>query len=265
MCTFDDEFDASTRDASSLDRTKWTPQTTAASGFHSGPECFVNSANNISVADGHLNLTVRREAQQFSCKSPRGDYTSQYTSGDVSTFGTFSQTYGRFEVRAKLSAVAVKGLQESFWLWPVNDTRYGPTWPQSGEIDIAEIYHLHADRAIPYVHYVYRPSSVDTKTNTNIVTNNYCLIQNVATFHSYAVEWTPATIKIVYDGKTCLEDNWVPTGVTHPAPFDQPFIIALTQALGIGANAFDPATTPLPATTQVDYVRIWRAEPTIAP
>jgi hypothetical protein len=33
----------------------------------------------------------------------------------------------------------------------------------------------------------------------------------------------------------------------------------LTQALGIGANAVT-AATPLPATTQIDWVRVW--EPT---
>ena len=41
-------------------------------------------------------------------------------------------------------------------------------------------------------------------------------------------------------------------------PFDQPFFVALTQALGVDTNVFNPATTPLPATTQVDYVRVWK-------
>ena len=43
----------------------------------------------------------------------------------------------------------------------------------------------------------------------------------------------------------------------YVAPFDQPFIMSLTQALGIDSNAFDPNTTPLPATTQIDWVRVW--------
>jgi hypothetical protein len=54
-----------------------------------------------------------------------------------------------------------------------------------------------------------------------------------------------------------VTDNWKPL-LAKPAPFDQPFFLALTQALGIGGNAFNPATTPLPATTQIDYVRIWQ-------
>jgi hypothetical protein len=33
-------------------------------------------------------------------------------------------------------------------------------------------------------------------------------------------------------------------------------LIALTQALGVGTNAFSAATA-LPATTQVDWVRAW--------
>lgn len=245
-CTFDDEFSGT-----ALDTSKWTVQATALSGFHSGPECFEDRPANVSVADGTLRLTARKEAAPFTCTSPLGSYTTQYTSGSVSSFAKFTQAYGRFEVRAKLPAATVKGLQESFWLWPANSVKYGPAWPASGEIDIAEIYSQYPDRAIPFIHY--NPAAYDPK-----VTNNYCLINNIAAFHSYAVEWTSTAITVVYDGHTCLVDNWNPASLVKPQPFDQPFMIALTQALGIGTNAFSPATTPLPATTQVDYVRIWK-------
>lgn len=246
-CTFDDEFGGT-----SLDGSKWIAQETANSGYTSGPTaCFVNSPNNISVANGTLNLTVRKEAAPFTCTDPAGDFTTQYTSGMVSTYGRFGQAYGRFEVRAKLPAATVAGLQESIWLWPVNPYKFG-AWPGSGEIDIAEIYSQYADRAIPYIHY--NAGAFDPN-----VTNTSCFISNAAAFHSYAVEWTTSTLKIVYDGTTCLVDTWNPAApLISPPPFDQPFIIALTQALGIGNNAFDPATTPLPATTSVDYVRVWK-------
>src|ERR1041384_3684457 len=61
-CTFTDEFNGT-----ALDTSKWVVQTTAASGFHNGPECFVNSPNNISEANGVLSLTARREAAPFTC------------------------------------------------------------------------------------------------------------------------------------------------------------------------------------------------------
>jgi beta-glucanase (GH16 family) len=240
-CTFDDEFNGS-----ALDTTKWAVQQTSTSGFQSGGECFVNSKNNVSVSGGMLDLTVRKEAAPFTCADPYGNYATQYTSGSVSTYDLFSQTYGRFEVRAKLPAASIRGLQESFWLWPVDATKYG-SWPASGEIDFAEFYSEYADRAIPYIHYY-------PTTASAAVTNNNCMISDISQFHTYAVEWTSSSIKIIYDGQTCLTDALAPGS----APFNQPFIIALTQALGSGTNALDPASTPLPATTQVDYVRAWR-------
>ncbi len=64
---------------------------------------------------------------------------------------------------------------------------------------------------------------------------------------------------ILYDGKTCLVDRWDPAApLVAPEPFDQPFFLALTQALGVNTNAFEPGITPLPATTQIDWVRVWK-------
>jgi beta-glucanase (GH16 family) len=225
------------------------PITTAASGFHSGPECFVDSPNNVSVANGVLTLTVRKEAAPFTCTSPQGDYQTQYTSEQVATYGTFAQAYGRFEVRAKVPGTSIPGLQSSFWLWPDNQTKYGG-WPLSGEIDIAEMYSAFNDRAIPFVHY--------NNYQDPYVTNNYCMVSDLGQFHTYTVEWTTEMLTFTYDGQTCLVDNWNPMSPqTKPQPFDQPFIVALTQLLGVSNNSFDPNATPLPASTQVDYVRVW--------
>jgi hypothetical protein len=44
-----------------------------------------------------------------------------------------------------------------------------------------------------------------------------------------------------------------------PEPFDQPFFLAFTSALGIGNNRFVPGTTPLPATMHIDWVRVWQS------
>jgi len=244
-CTFDDEFDGTTLDPA------WVPQETATSGFTSGTECVVDSPDNISVGDGVLHLTARQEDAPFTCPDPNGDFTTQYTSASVSTTGTFSQTYGRFEVRAAFPHVTVPGVQETLWLWPDDPFRYG-YWPWSGEIDFAEAYSQYPDRVIPFVHYA--PGFWDWNS-----TNNYCLVQDIWAFHTYEVEWTPETITIRFDGQTCLVDDWGPAPpLVKPQPFDQPFFVALTQALGQNGNAFDPSTTPLPATTQVDWVRVWK-------
>jgi beta-glucanase (GH16 family) len=242
-CTFDDEFSGST-----LDGTKWWVPTTRATGYHIGAECFIVSPNNISIGGGVLSLTVRKEAAPFFCPTPTGGYTTQYTSATVNTLGRFSQAYGRFEIRAKFPAATVAGLQSSLWMLSTTNT-YG-SWPTTGEIDIAEAYSQYPDRVIPYVHYA-PVGGVDPQA-----TNNYCLI-TPGQFHVYAVQWTTTSITITFDGRTCVSDNWNPAPpLVKPAPFDQPFLIALTQALGVNGNAVNPYTQ-LPATTQIDYVRIW--------
>jgi hypothetical protein len=70
--------------------------------------------------------------------------------------------------------------------------------------------------------------------------------------------WQPGSFQITVNGTACLTDSYQASNVASPAPFDQPFFVALTQALGVGTNAFNPSTTPLPATTSIDYVRIWQ-------
>jgi beta-glucanase (GH16 family) len=253
-CSFDDEFDASTGDASSLNRSWWTAQVSASSGYVTGQypyyACYVDSPNNVSVSGGALHLTVRRESSPVSC----GGYPASYTSGMVTTAGRFSQTYGRFEVRAQLPQTSAAGLQETLWLWPVNDTLYGGSWPASGEVDFSEFYSQYSSLDVPYVHYDYNWSYA--AGNYNVVTN-YCQI-DLAGYNDYAVVWEPGSFRVSVNGSTCLTDNYYPDNVSSPAPFNQPFLIALTQALGIGSNAYNPSTTPLPATTNIDYVRAWK-------
>jgi beta-glucanase (GH16 family) len=257
-CSFDDEFDASTGDPSGLNTSWWVPQVTATSAYTTGPvgaqACYVNSPNNISVSGGALHLTVRREAAPFSCA---GEFTTQYTAGMVSTYAHFNQTYGRFEVRALLPQTAARGLQETLWLWPVDDTKYG-AWPGSGEVDFSEFYSEYESLDIPYIHYDYSPATVNPTTHTNTVTSTSCEILP-SQYNDYAVLWSPGSFTITINGSTCLVDDYLADGgLTVPEPFDQPFFIALTQAIGVGTNAFAAGTTPLPATTSIDYVRVWK-------
>ena len=258
-CTFDDEFDAATGDANALNTNVWVPQVTATSGYTTGPAldqaCYENSPANISVSGGYLHLTALKTSSLFDCSGLTYSLT-QYTSGMVSTYERFSQTYGRFEVRAEMPQTAAKGLQETLWLWPDNDTLYGKE-PASGEIDFSEFYSQYSSLDIPYVHYDYAATTKNASTSTNIVTADCPL--NPAQFNDYALVWEPGTLTISINGATCMTDNYVPDdGVDSPAPFDQGFFIALTQALGITTNAFNPSTTPLPATTLIKYVRVWQ-------
>ena len=259
VCTFDDEFDGT-----SLDRSKWLVQTDLPTRTGHSTECLVDNPNNVAVADGTLRLTVRKEAAPFTCAAASGSYSSQYTSGSVTSYTKFSQAYGRFEVRAKLPDTTIPGLQETLWLWPDNATKYGG-WPLSGEIDFGEFYSRYAGWNIPFIHYSYLQSTVSWLTNTNVYTalpapsnqpGMTCSYDRAA-FNTYTVVWAPGRIALQVNGQNCIIDNYSAVGLTGAAPFDQPFFLALTQALGVGGNAYVDGVTPLPATTALDYVRVW--------
>jgi beta-glucanase (GH16 family) len=237
-CTFDDEFNGT-----SLDTSLWQPQLTANSGYITGgPDCYVNNPNTISVSGGYLNLSVLQTAP-FQCVP---GYYPSFQAGMVTSSKLFNQTYGAFEVRAKIPYSTVPGLQETLWLYPQNLT-YGP-WPVSGEIDFAEFYSQYMNLDVPYIHYAL--SSLDK----NVTAYNCTIDPNQ--FNTYEVDWTPTTLTMLYNGNVCLTDTWLQTPGLPGAPFNKPFFIALTQALGQGTNA-TTANTPLPATTQVDWVRTW--------
>ncbi|RZI85819.1 MAG: glycosyl hydrolase family protein, partial [Microbacterium sp.] len=134
VCTFSDEFDGP-----ELDSRYWIPQETENSGFTTGTRlqyaCALDSTETIDVADGHLELSLVDLGQRRDCGQ---DKASRFAYGQVMHHQTYAQTYGKYEVRAKIPDLRVPGSQQSFWLWPKTNT-YGP-WPGSGEIDFAELY-----------------------------------------------------------------------------------------------------------------------------
>jgi len=244
-CTFADEFDGR-----ALDRTRWQVLTTARSGYTNGGECFVDSTGNVAVSGGALHLTLRHETSPVPCPGlPEGvGTTTSYTSGMVTTSGLFSQAYGRFEFRARFPASADAGLHSALWLWPQDESRYGGR-PAAGELDVAEYFTRYDDRVVPYVHF-------DASVAGQRVTNTDCRIEHPDQFHTYTLEWTPDLMTVAYDGAVCLQASWQAKGLVAPAPFDVPFFLNLTQALGKGTNAPE-GDLPLPATMDVDYVRVW--------
>ncbi|MET0449990.1 MAG: family 16 glycosylhydrolase [Aeromicrobium sp.] len=237
VCSFSDEFSGT-----ALDRDTWTPQLTATSGYHIGADCYVDDPDNIAVGGGVLSLTVRRQASEFDCAMPGGSsHRASATAGMVSTYDSFAQAHGRFEIRAAFPETTVAGHHGALWLFAKDMS--------GAEIDIAEMYSKYADRAIPYVHYA---SGSDTT-----VTNPYCLVDDVSQLHTYTLEWTATTMSIAYDGVVCLTHQVNGTSPAASSPFDDPFMLVLTQGLGLGENA-PTSATPAVGTSTIDYVRVWK-------
>jgi beta-glucanase (GH16 family) len=232
VCTFDDEFTGSV-----LNRSLWTVQTTAQFGFHSGAECLVDTPQNVAVANGRLSLTVRKAAAPFTCRSPKSPYRTAWTGASVYT-RAFGQTYGRFEIRARFpEARGVPGLQSALWMYPRS---MASPRAASGvtEIDVAEAYSRYRDWVSPTVHTLLGGRSVSCE-----------LSDYGAGFHTYTVEWSKRAAFFYYDGVQCMRVNG--------AGSSQPFLLALSQVLGVTPN-LSTAATPQAATMQVDYVRVWK-------
>ncbi|WP_370249334.1 family 16 glycosylhydrolase [Nocardioides sp.] len=236
-CSFNDEFSGA-----ALDSSKWTASTGLGTGF-----CYADSPEVVSVSGGALRLSAKPVGGSLLCPADSLGLAAPYATGTVSTFWKWSQQYGRFEVRMRNQLFSRPGLQEAFWLWP--DIRYSPTdtWPASGEIDIVETYSQHPNLAIPFLHYTENDNGGPVP-GLNTAWNCYA---SRGYWHTYTLEWTADRVTISVDGRTCLVN-------TAGAPsFRKPFIIALSQLMGVGANALtSPMTTP--ATTYVDYVRVWK-------
>jgi len=250
-CTYDDEFEGDR-----LDRAFWAPQVTATSGFTTGTSttyaCAEDTTETIAVTGGNLELSLVELPAVRDCGSGK---SSAYVFGQVMHFQTFSQTYGKYEVRAKIPHLTVAGVQQSFWLWPKADTYGG--WPASGEIDFAEMYSNAPDVDRPYIHYY--PGETASGTNKNVITGT-CRI-NLGEFNTYGVEWEPQRITVLLNGEVCFIDDYSSAAALlqgRNSPFDHPFYLSMNQAMGTTGNEYDPALVPDRVTTQVDYVRIWR-------
>lgn len=238
-CTFVDDFAGT-----SLDRTKWTVATSFITGSPDVFACAVDDPSVVGVSDGNLNLSVRRVDTPVPCEIVTPGATTPYIAGTVSTAGWFSQKYGRFEARLRNTATDMPGLAEAFWMWPVDEG--GQSWPDSGEIDITETYSTYSELAFPYLH-----SSADSGGSVHGFNTAWDCAAQRGVWNTFALEWSATQIEFFVNGRSCLVNR-----AADPA-FQKAYIPILTQALGASWNEYD-GRAPLPATLNVDYIRVWQ-------
>lgn len=280
QCMYNDEFTGT-----SLDTTYWS---IAQQGLMTQPKvepaCMGNeSTGNVAVSGGQLHLTATVLASPAPCPEEPGNSSRKfgalvYHNVPDGTSPTLAQTYGYYEVRAKLPTTmhgvlegqangtrpdgpedlpanwdAVPGLQETFYLWPSSE-RYG-FWPHSGEMDFAEFYSGAGNLMNPSMHDGY---DVDgggwTKPHCNIL-DSYG--GDADGFNTYRFLWTPTVLK------TWVNDNPNPcTSTDHSGPpFDKGFYLALIQAFGTTSTENAYVLTPgakTVGTTDIEYVRVWQ-------
>ena len=231
-----DEFDGTT-----LDLTKWSYQIgdgcdQSLCGWGNN-ELQSYQESNVVVSNGSLKITAKKERI-------RG---AQYTSGRINSKGKGDFTYGRFEASIKLPAG--DGLWPAFWMLST-DEQYG-SWPQSGEIDIMEYVASTPNKILGYIHYG------DLYPNNQSQGNSIELKNEVFynAFHEFAIEWEPGEIRWFMDG--ILYSKKTPENISPSNwSFDKDFHFILNVAVG-GNLGGDVVDNMLPATMEVDYVRVY--------
>lgn len=217
---------------------------------------YSDSERNVFLQDGKLHLKAIEEPKSFPQDPNR---YAPYSSGKITTKNKFTFKYGRIDFRAKLPRG--NGLWPALWLLP-NDDVYG-TWAASGEIDVMEARGRVPGASSGALHF-----GGTWPANTHIGAEyTFPEGQTIdSDFHVYSLVWEEDNIKWYVDGVCFFKatsDQWYSLGAPQNplAPFDQDFYIIMNLAVG---GWFDGGITPnpgdIPATMQVDYVRVYKPE-----
>lgn len=161
-----------------------------------------------------------------------------------------SWTYGYFEASLKLPVG--KGTWPAFWMMPKNFTR----WPGDGEIDIMEHVGYHPNYVSSSIHCQAYYHSIGTQK-----THEIYLATAQREFHTYACEWTEDYVRFFFDGELHFTFHNDHKNNYDTWPFYNPFYLKLNLAWGGnwgGAMGLDESC--LPATYEIDYVRVFKRE-----
>lgn len=187
------------------------------------PDVF--GLNPFSVRDGVLEIAAEPMPPELV---PRlNNY--RFMSGLITTQPSHAQTYGYFEMRAKLPRG--KGLWPAFWLLPSDQS-----WPP--EIDVMESI---GDPTRVYMNAHSKagnPPGIEARISDDA-------------FHTFAVSWDPQELIYYIDGREAGRQR-------TPPDMHKPMYMLANLAVG-GAWPGNPdASTRFPGKFSIDYIRAYR-------
>jgi beta-glucanase (GH16 family) len=187
-----------------------------------------------TVSNGVLDITASATTPDIKALV----HDQNYTSGQLNTFHSFSQTYGYFEMKAELPSGA--GLWPAFWLLPKDQS-----WPP--ELDVMEQLGQDPNKFYATVHSA--ASGDHTQVSTPISTSDL-----TTGFHTYGVDWEADNITWYLDGKQVFE-------AATPADLHSPMYMIVNLAVGGYWPGSPTSAGEFPATMQVDYIHAYSAKP----
>jgi beta-glucanase (GH16 family) len=223
--TFQDEFEGNT-----LNLGKWNPNDPWGRERNHELQAYVKEA--FEVKDGALRVRVEKKGASYAGKE------RSFTSGMMTTYGKFSQQYGRFEIRCRVPKG--KGMWPAFWLLP---EPLG--WPP--EIDVLEI--LGHEPTKVYMTHHFR--NEDKKHGSH--GGSWSGPDFSTDFHRFTVEWSPKEIVWFVDGTERYRSE-------KSIPQTKMYLLVNLAVGGDWPGAPDEKTV-FPAALEVDYVRVYEKLP----
>lgn len=228
-----DEFDGD-----GLDRSRWNAQDAPSPRNH---ELQYYTPDEVAVSGGLLRLSSHRAAFRERA----------YTSGAVDTYGKFSFTYGRVEVRARLPEMG-QGIWPAVWMLGTGCHPLGPPcpWPTASaeEIDLLEAVNSPTTLYTNLHHGTTVGQSLSTGPTARAVPD---LSKR---FHTYALEWEPGGVVRWYFDDELVDQRAV------PGAFDQPMYLLVNTAVGGDWPGAPRPDTAFPQRFDVAYVRVYQRD-----
>jgi len=209
-------------------------------------ELQLYQANNLSVANGNLVISARKE----TVTGPTTPFdatpkTFNYTSGRIESTTNFSASASVPGVRmmARIKLPAGYGMWPAFW-------SYGNPWPTQGEIDILE---ARGQEDMKYqTNYFYGRTA-----NRNLVRGAEGFVTTDVSlqtcYHVYEMIWSQNELKFYFDG-VLVKTN---SGSYVPSLFGKTERITLNLAVGgLFFSNFNPALIQT-GTMYVDWVKVF--------
>ena len=240
VLAWSDEFESDT-----INTNNWNFQVEKAGRFNDEWQRYTNSSDNAYIENNCLVIKAIHESDKHG--------KNQYTSARLNTAHKQSWTYGKIAARMKLPHG--EGIWPAFWMLGVNiDENGGDTpWPQSGEIDIMELFGFRNDSVVEAnLHYANKSGE-----HTMMGAEEYKLEQGkfADAFHTFELEWDAKNIRWFVDGQKFAEQS---ISTKEFDAFHKDFFIILNIAVG-GTFAGRPdATTNFPQSMYIDWIRVYK-------
>jgi len=235
-----DEFESD-----AIDEKNWTFQVVEAGRFNDEWQRYTNSSNNAYLDNNCLVIKAIHESDVHGM--------DQYTSARLHTANKQVWQYGRIAARIKLPHG--KGIWPAFWMLGANINENGgdTPWPQSGEIDILELYGSKNDSVIEAnAHFA---NELGVHANMGAVSYKLKEGKFADAFHIFELEWDADKIAWFVDGEQFAS---MPISSEELSEFHKEFFILLNIAVG-GTHAGRPDdTSQFPQYMYIDWVRVYK-------